>query len=71
MANKASKQTLGINFSLIFQRLRENSMFMLDSEVEEFFKNKLKITEHMVTATFSNKFCYNIVMISIQVVNPP
>ena len=48
MANKASKQTLGLNFSLIFQRLVENSMFMLDSEVEEFFKNKLKITEHMV-----------------------
>ena len=46
-------------------------MFMLDSEVEEFFKNKLKITEHMVTATFSNKFCYNILMISIQVVNSP
>ena len=26
-------------------------MFMLDSEVEEFFKKKLKVTDHMVITT--------------------
>ena len=33
-------------------------MYMLDSEVEEFFKNKLKVKDHMVTTTFfkSNQY---------------
>ncbi|XP_028406807.1 uncharacterized protein LOC114529246 [Dendronephthya gigantea] len=49
--NKQPPTLSGID--LLKERLRENSMFMLDSEVEEFFKKKLKVTDHMVPATLN------------------
>ncbi|CAB3981878.1 fibrillin-2-like isoform X46 [Paramuricea clavata] len=49
--NKQPPVLSGID--LLKERLRENSMFMLDSEVEEFFKNKLKVTDHMIPSTLN------------------
>ena len=30
-------------------------MFMLDSELEEFFQKKLRVTDHMVSTSFAKK----------------
>ena len=47
--------TWGETFFITFQTLRQNSMFMMDSDVDNFIKSKLKVTNYMVNTASSRQ----------------